>query len=411
LNVTEEVQETQVFPLAGSSYRCPAPQYARLRAEAPVVRVRTEGGVDAWLVTAYDEAREALADPRLSRAETVKPGAPRIGGAMTSTPDMIISMDGGEHARLRRLAAGAFTARRIEQMRPGIQRIADDLLDPLAMATSSGPVDLVERFTVPMPLTVIGNLLGVPMEVLWLFAAHARDFVTVDDQGEDSDSVNGLAKLTESMVDVVAQKRAHPAEDLLSDLIAARDSGDRLSEQELVTFAFTLIGAGFDTTANQLASSVLALIAHHRDQWNWLAEDRTRIPRAVEELLRHVNLFSTDSAGNPRIAAEDLELGGVRIAKGDAVVIAISAANRDGRVFPDPDRLDLARTPNPHLSFGHGMHLCLGKQLTRMELEVAIDGLVRRFPDLSLAVPESEIPWHLGGINHALETLPVTLRP
>lgn len=113
----------------------------------------------------------------------MKPGAPRIGGAMTSTPDMIISMDGDEHARLRRLAAGAFTARRIEQMRPGIQRIADDLLDPLAMATSSGPVDLVERFTVPMPLTVIGNLLGVPMEVLWLFAAHARDFVTVDDQG------------------------------------------------------------------------------------------------------------------------------------------------------------------------------------------------------------------------------------
>ncbi|MFE7409664.1 cytochrome P450 [Streptomyces laurentii] len=406
MSATEQALETPVFPLAGSSYRCPAPGYARLRAEAPVVRVRTEGGVDAWLVTRYEEAREALADPRLSRAETVKPGAPRIGGAMTSSPDMIISMDGAEHARLRRLAAGAFTARRIEQMRPGIQRIADGLLDELALG--GGPVDLVERFTVPMPLTVIGELLGVPMRVLRMFVANARDFVTVDDQGENSDSVNGMANLFESMVDVVAEKRKNPEQDLLSDLIAARDSGDRLSEQELVTFAFTLIGAGFDTTANQLASSVLALIAHHRDQWNWLAEDRSRIPRAVEELLRHVNLFSTDSAGNPRIAAEDVELGGVKIAKGDAVVIAISAANRDERVFPDPDRLDLARTPNPHLSFGHGMHLCLGKQLTRMELEVAVDGLVRRFPDLSLAVPESEIPWHLGGINHALGALPVT---
>ncbi|MFF7335531.1 cytochrome P450 [Streptomyces sp. NPDC090306] len=407
--MTDEVQETQVFPLAGSSYRCPAPEYARLRAQQPVVRVRTEGGVDAWLVTAYEEAREALADPRLSRAETVKPDAPRIGGAMTSTPEMIISMDGAEHSRLRRLAAGAFTARRIEQMRPGINRIADTLLDELA--GTEGPVDLVERFTVPMPLTVIGELLGVPMKVLRLFAANARDFVTVDDQSEGSDSLNGLAKLNEYMVDVVAEKRAHPTRDLLSDLVEARDSGDRLSEQELVTFAFTLIGAGFDTTANQLASSVLALIAHHRDQWKWLAEDRSRIPRAVEELLRHVNLFSTDSAGNPRIAVEDVELGGVRIAKGDAVVIAISAANRDGSVFPDPDRMDLARTHNPHLSFGHGMHLCLGKQLTRMELEIAIDGLVRRFPDLSLAVPEEEIPWHLGGINHALEKLPVLLRP
>ncbi|MFE4594553.1 cytochrome P450 [Streptomyces laurentii] len=406
MSATEQALETPVFPLAGSSYRCPAPGYARLRAEAPVVRVRTEGGVDAWLVTRYEEAREALADPRLSRAETVKPGAPRIGGAMTSSPDMIISMDGAEHARLRRLAAGAFTARRIEQMRPGIQRIADGMLDELALG--GGPVDLVERFTVPMPLTVIGELLGVPMRVLRMFVANARDFVTVDDQGENSDSVNGMANLFESMVDVVAEKRKNPEQDLLSDLIAARDSGDRLSEQELVTFAFTLIGAGFDTTANQLASSVLALIAHHRDQWNWLAEDRSRIPRAVEELLRHVNLFSTDSAGNPRIAAEDVELGGVKISKGDAVVIAISAANRDERVFPDPDRLDLARTPNPHLSFGHGMHLCLGKQLTRMELEIAVDGLVRRFPDLSLAVPESEIPWHLGGINHALGALPVT---
>ncbi|MEU6534284.1 cytochrome P450 [Streptomyces sp. NPDC047000] len=410
--MTDEVQETLTFPLAGSSYRCPAPQYAGLRAGGPVVRVRTEGGVDAWLVTAYEEAKEALADPRLSRAETVKPGAPRIGGAMTSTPEMIISMDGAEHARLRRLAAGAFTARRIERMRPGIRRIADGLLDGLAGAADAGAtVDLVERFTVPMPLTVIGELLGVPMKVLRLFAAHARDFVTVDDQSEGSDSVNGLAKLNEYMIDVVAEKRAHPTRDLLSDLVEARDSGDRLSEQELVTFAFTLIGAGFDTTANQLASSVLALIAHHRDQWKWLAEDRTRIPRAVEELLRHVNLFSTDSAGNPRIAVEDLELGGVRIAKGDAVVIAISAANRDGGVFTDPDRMDLAREHNPHLSFGHGMHLCLGKQLTRIELEIALDGLVRRFPDLALAVPESEIPWHPGGINHALGTLPVTLKP
>ncbi|WP_377270029.1 cytochrome P450 [Peterkaempfera sp. SMS 1(5)a] len=395
-----------VFPFPGSSYQGPAPQYARLRAECPVARVHTEGGVDAWLLSRYEDVREALADPRLGRADTVKADAPRIGGAMTSTPEMIISMDAPEHSRLRKLAAGPFTARRIEQLRPTVQRIADELLDE--MAGRSGPLDLVRQLTLPMPLRVIGEFLGAPMEVLELFAVNARDFVTVDDQEEGGDSRTGLAKLYESMVAVVADKRANPADDLLSALIAARDEGDRLSEQELVTFAFTLIGAGFDTTASQLANSVLALIGRHRDQWRWLAEDPARVPAAVEELLRHVNLFSTDTAGNPRIAREDLEIAGVRIAKGDAVVLSITSANRDAAVFADPDRLDLARAHNPHLSFGHGMHYCIGKQLSRLELEVAIDGLVRRFPDLRPAVPEADLVWHQGEINHSLAALPVT---
>ncbi|MFJ9694857.1 cytochrome P450 [Kitasatospora sp. NPDC101183] len=402
---SRKVDVDDVFPFEGSSYRGPAPQYAKLRAECPVARVHTEGGVDAWLVSRYEDARAALADPRLSRAATVKPDAPRIGGAMTSTPDMIISMDAPEHSRLRKMAAGPFTARRIEGLRPGIRRIADELLDD--MAARSGPLDLVEQFTLKMPLRVIGELLGAPMEILEAFAVNARQFVTVDDQAEGGESRSGLAKLFESMVGLVAEKRANPTDDLLSALIAARDEEDRLTEQELVTFAFTLIGAGFDTTASQLANSVLALIAHHPDQWRRLAEDPSRVPAAVEELLRHVNLFSTDTAGNPRIAAEDLEIAGVKIAAGDAVVIAISSANRDESVFPDPDRLDLTRTHNPHISFGHGMHLCIGKQLTRLELEIAIDGLVRRFPDLRLAVPEEELHWHEGEINHSLGSLPV----
>ncbi|MFC1416149.1 cytochrome P450 [Streptacidiphilus cavernicola] len=394
-----------VFPFSGSSYRGPAPEYADLRAQCPVARVKTDGGVDAWLLSRYDDVREGLADPRLGRAATVAPNAPRIGGAMTSTPEMIISMDAPEHSRLRKLAAGPFTARRIEQLRPNINRIADELLDELA--TRTGPVDLVREFTLPMPLRVIGELLGAPMEVLELFAVNAREFVTVDDQVEGGESRTGLNKLYEAMVAVVADKRANPADDVLSGLIAARDEGDRLNEEELVTFAFTLIGAGFDTTASQLANSVLALISHHPDQWRWLAEDRSRIPAAVEELLRHVNLFSTDTAGNPRIALEDVEIGGVKIAAGDAVVLSITSANRDASVFPDPDRLDLAREHNPHLSFGHGMHLCIGKQLTRLELAIAIDGLVRRFPNLRLAVPEDELQWHLGEINHSLAGLPV----
>jgi nocardicin N-oxygenase len=403
-----EVLQPDVFPFAGSSYAGPAPQYARLRAQCPVARVHTAGGVDAWLISRYEDARAALADPRLGRAATVAPDAPRIGGSMTSAPEMIISMDAPDHTRLRKLAAGAFTARRVEQLRPSIQRIADELLDGLAANGSDGPLDLVEHFTVPMPLAVIGALLGAPMEILRAFEVNARKFVTVEDETTGGQSYDGLAKLHASMVDLVAHKRSHPTDDLLSALIAARDDGDRLTEPELVTFAFTLIGAGFDTTASQLANSVLALVERHRDQWDALVADRSQLPAAVEELLRHVNLFSTDTAGNPRIAMQDVEIGGVTIRKGDAVVISITSANRDETVFPDPDRLDLSRRPGAsHLSFGHGMHYCIGKQLSRLELEVAVEGLARRFPNLRLAVPESELQWRAGEINHSLASLPV----
>jgi nocardicin N-oxygenase len=259
-----------------------------------------------------------------------------------------------------------------------------------------------------MPLAVIGALLGAPMEILRAFEVNARKFVTVEDETTGGQSYDGLAKLHASMVDLVAHKRSHPTDDLLSALITARDDGDRLTEPELVTFAFTLIGAGFDTTASQLANSVLALVERHRDQWDALIADRSQLSAAVEELLRHVNLFSTDTAGNPRIATEDVEIGGVTIRKGDAVVISITSANRDETVFPDPDRLDLSRQPSAsHLSFGHGMHYCIGKMLSRLELEVAIDGLVRRFPNLRLAVPESDLVWRAGEINHSLASLPV----
>ncbi|MFJ5801110.1 cytochrome P450 [Streptomyces decoyicus] len=396
---------SDAFPFPGSSYQGPAPHYARLRTEQPVVRVRTAGGVDAWLVTRYEDVRAALADPRLSRAETCKPGAPRIGGSMTTTPEMIISLDGAEHARLRKLVVGAFTTRRVEQMRPGVQKVADELLDD--MADRGGPVDLVQQLTVPLPLTVIGELLGVPREDLRQFETYARAFATVDDRAGGEESLAGLAKLNEYIVGLIADKRAEPSDDMLSDLIAARDNDDRLSEQELVTFGFTLIGAGFDTTANQLANSVLALVAGHRDQWHALVEDHSRIPDAVEELLRHVNLFATDTSGFPRMAVEDLEIGGVHIAAGEPVLLSLASANRDPSVFDDPDRLDLARGRNPHISFGHGIHYCLGKQLGRMEMEIALAGLVRRFPDLRLAVPQSELPWHTGEINHTLTSLPV----
>ncbi|WP_079062925.1 cytochrome P450 [Streptacidiphilus griseoplanus] len=400
-------QETDVFPFPGSSYQGPAPRYAELRGcPQSVVKVPTAGGVDTWLVTRYEDVREAFADPRISRAAACGEGAPRVGGSMHTTPEMIISMDSVEHARLRKLVAGAFTVRRVEQMRPRIKAVVDELLDEMA---AKGPaVDLVQQLALPLPLTVIGELLGVPRQDLQTFERWARAFATVDDRAGGEASLEGLAKLSEYIVGLIADKRANPTDDMLSELIAARDDNDRLSEQELVTFGFTLIGAGFDTTANQLANSVLALVSDHRDQWDLLVEQPDRIPVAVEELLRHVNLFATDTTGFPRVAVEDLELGGARISAGDAVVIALASANRDDAVFEEPDRLDVTRSHNPHISFGHGIHHCLGKSLGRLEMQLALEGLVQRFPDLRLAVPASELPWHVGEINHTLTSLPVT---
>jgi cytochrome P450 len=402
---TTTAEGTDVFPFPGSSYRGPDPNYARLRAECPVARVHTTDGVDTWLVTRYKDVRAAQADPRLSRARACGPSAPRVGGTMHTTPEMIISMDSPEHSRLRKLVAGAFTGPRIERLRPKVQGVLDGLLDD--MEAKGPPVDLVRQLTLPFPLTVIGELLGVPPEDLRMFEVSARAFATVDDRAGGEESLKALAKLSEYLGGLIAAKRATPVGDMLSELITARDQHGRLSEEELVTFGFTLIGAGFDTTANQLANSVLALVAHHRDQWQWLVDDPSRVPVAVNELLRHVNLFATDTTGFPRVAAADLEIGGAQIAEGDAVMFSLTSANRDEAVFENPDRLDLARTPNPHISFGHGLHHCLGMHLGLMEMEIALDGLVRRFPDLRLDAPEEELPWHAGEINHTLTTLPV----
>ncbi|HZU56431.1 MAG TPA: cytochrome P450 [Actinocrinis sp.] len=393
----------EVFPLPGSSYRGPAPQYAKMRARCPVTRVPSDGGADTWVVTGYEQARALSADPRLSRAAACAPGAAHVGGTMFTPPDMIISLDDPEHARLRKLVVRAFTARRVEELRPRVQQMSDTLLD--AVAAGGAPADLVESYTLPLPSAVIGELLGVPSEDLADFARWARAFATVGGDGQAAQE--GLAKLSEYIVGLIARKRAEPGQDMLSALIAARDQQDRLSEAELVTFGFTLIGAGFDTTASHLANSVLTLVADHPQWWRWLAEDRSRVPAAVEELLRAVNLFATDTTGFPRVATADIEVAGETIREGEPVMIVLSAANRDPAVFDDPDRLDLARTPNPHIAFGHGIHHCLGMQLARIELQIALDGLLRRFPDLRLAVPESELEWHTGEVNHTLVALPV----
>jgi len=397
-------EERCPFPFPGSTYRGPDPRYARLRAEAPVTKVPVAGGGSAWLVTRHADIRAVVDDPRLSRAAAYLPEAPTFAGLFQAPPGMIISVDPPEHTRLRRFAERALSPARVLGMRPRVTQLVECLADELA--STPPPVDLMGRFAAPLALTVICELLGVPELDRDQFHTWVRQFAAV--AGPSEEALDGQAKLGAYMGELVAAKQRHPDNDVLSDLIAARDGEDRLDDAELVVFGYTLLGAGYDSTAAHVASSVLTLIAHHPDEWRRLGERPDRAAATVEELLRWVNLCGTDTSGLPRIATADIPLGGVTIPAGDAVFLAFTSANRDADVFTDPDALNVDRGDNPHLAFGHGIHRCLGAPLARLELEVALTTLAGRFPDLHLAVPEARLNWRVGDVNHTLRDLPVT---
>ncbi len=398
--------DAPTFPFPGSSWRGPAPRYAELRAGRPVARVEVAGGGHAWLVTHYCDVQAALADPRLSRAAVYEPGAPQFAGLFQAPPGMIVSVDPPEHTRLRALAEQAFSTERLEKMRPRIQHTADTLAE--ALARGPNPADLVGRFASPLAMTVICELLGVELADREKFEVWVRQLAAVGSAEEEQRS--GQEQLGAYMAALVAAKREHPADDVLSALVAARVGEWALTEQELVVFGYTLLGAGYDSTASQIANFTLALLTDHPGQWKHLGRHPQDVPATVEELLRGVNLNGTDTSGLPRIALADIELGGAVIPAGDAVFLAMTSANRDETVFPRPDRLDFARgadTPG-HLAFGYGVHRCLGAPLARIELAAALEALTRRLPGLRLAVPEDELVWRVGDVNHSLTALPVT---
>ncbi|MGA4797972.1 cytochrome P450 [Streptomyces lavendulocolor] len=448
----DEGPELPEFPFPGSSHRGPAPLFARLRAERPVVRVAWRGGGHAWLVTRHEDVIRVLDDPRFSRAASYAPEAPRFDGLFQAPPGMIISLDPPDHTRLRALAEQAFSPERVEGMRPRVREVAGRLLDELEKS-GPGPADLVAGFAAPLAMTVICELLGVPEADRDRFHAWVRQFADVSAPPEQA--AEGGEKLGAYIAGLVAAKQAEPADDVLSALIGARlgtgtdvdedpgtgrgpdagtgagadtdadadagadaqdgspgaraGGGDRLRFDELVGLGFTLLGAGFDSSAGQIGNFAATLLARHRDVWRRLGEHPEEIPAAVEELLRTVNLNGNDTSGLPRIATEDVAVGGVVIPAGEAVFLAFPSANRDAAVFPDPDRADFGRADNPHLAFGHGIHRCLGAPLARLELTVALEELTHRFPGARLAVPEHELIWRAGDVNHNLLALPVEL--
>jgi cytochrome P450 RapN len=375
------------------------PNYAQLRGE-PLVKVEMPYGGEAWLATRYEDVKIVLADPRFSRAEAVGKDVPRVMPPIEQETS-ILSMDPPEHSRLRKLVARAFTARQIERLRPRTQAIIDELLDQMIAAGS--PADLAESLAWPLPITVICELLGVPVEDRDKFRVWTDRLLSLSG-AEIEQTQQARESLDAYLAELIAQRRVEPTEDLLGQLVLARDEGERLSEGELVTFGVTLLVAGHETTANQTGNFVFLLLDQPQ-LWQQLVGDPDLVPAAVEELTRFVPLGA--SAAFARIATEDLELGGQLVRKGESVVTTIASANRDEAVFDRPDEIDLTREQNPHIGFGHGVHHCLGAPLARLELQLAVGTLVRRLPGLRLAVPADDVAWRVDRLVRGVRALPV----
>jgi cytochrome P450 len=302
-------------------------------------------------------------------------------------------MDPPEHTRLRKLVASAFTVRRVEALRPRVAAIVDELIGAFTARPQS--TDLMTSFSLPLPVRVICELLGVPTADMDKFLTWSGTLVS-DWEQDSSEILTALAELYGYFADLMRIKRTRPGDDLLSALIAARDCGDRLSEEELTNLACTILVAGYETTAHHISLSLLALLDHPAQMARLRADPRL-IPGAVEELVRYVRIGVLPLA---RVTTEDVELGGVMIPAGEVVLPMTMAAN--------PDRFDVSRAPASHLGFGSGAHHCLGAQLARVELQEALRGLVTRLPGLALAVPPAALRFKPGMAIHNLRALPIT---
>nr|WP_199550957.1 cytochrome P450 [Streptomyces sp. N35] len=375
----------------------------RLRGTTPVSPMTFPDGHHGWLVTGYSAARTLLADTRFSSRQDLGPlhipyeipGMPPVTEPSPQEPGLFISMDPPDHTRLRRMLTGAFTARRMKQLEEHIVDIVERRLEDMVRLT--GEVDLVKEFALPVPVLVICEMLGVPFEHRDKFQADTTKFMEKDVVLEEK--IAAYVSLTTFLGELVARKRAEPADDLLSDL-AGRDD---LGLDEVTGVAFLLLLAGYETTTNMLGLGTFALLEHPA-QLAELREHPELAPDAVEELLRYCSVADVFY----RYATQDIELEGTTIPEGSTVVVSLLAANRDPERFENPDTLDIRRTARGHLSFGHGVHQCLGQQLARIEMRAGFAGLLRRFPDLRLAVPADDVPLRTNMNIYGVHALPVT---
>jgi cytochrome P450 len=398
---SEGTRTVREFPTVTEQSLDPDPLLAELLREEPVAKVQLPFGEPCWLVTRYDDVRLVLSDPRFSRAQTIDKDVGRT-QAMLPIADSILGMDPPDHTRIRRLVSSAFTARRVARLRDRTQEVVESLLDE--MERVGPPVDLVEMLALPLPIAMICELLGVPFEDRVQFRGWADIFMTSSGYTIE-ELLDAHAQICGYLAGMVEQRRQAPTDDLLGALVVARDEGDeRITEPELISLALAILVAGYETTASQLGKFMLCLF-QHPDQLAMLRAEPDRIPDAVEELMRLIPLSS--GASLAYLATEDIDIGGVTIKAGEAVVASTASANRDPRVYAEPERLDVTRHGPAQLGFGHGAHYCIGAHLARLELQLAIASLLARFPELRLAVPADQVLWKDGSSVWGLETLPI----
>ena len=403
----ELAAEEPVFfnPLDPEAHADPYPQYARLREHAPMLR----GPLGYWVLSRYADIAAVLRDPRFgvgideaSLMLAMTQDGPGV-ATMRELSRWMLFRDPPDHTRLRRLVSKAFTPRALEAVRPRVVEIVNHLLDNFA---GRDEVDLIADLALPLPVTVISELLGLPIEDQaqareWAEAiAQALDPIVTEDQALRAD--RAVTELAAYIGGVVAERRRHPGSDLLSRLIGAEDEGGHLSEAELISTVALLFGAGHETTRNLIGNGMLALL-RHPGELQRLRDDPSLIRSAIEELLRYDSPVQISGRG----ARADAVIGGERIAAGEPMMLLVGAANRDPAQFPDPDRLDVGRPDVKMLSFGGGIHFCLGAMLARTEAQIAIGSLLARVPGLELATDDLE--WRPHITLRGLSSLPVRI--
>ncbi|TDC62038.1 cytochrome P450 family protein [Streptomyces hainanensis] len=381
---------------AGEDFvRNPFPHFAALRERGPVHRAHLPGGYHAWLVVGHQEARAALADPRLVKAFPNEPGEPEREPAVPH----LLNTDPPDHTRLRGLVAREFTPGRVAALAPRVQEIADRLLDEM-LAAPDRRADLVSAFSFPLPVTVICELIGVPN----LDRDRFRDWSRALTAARPEEMPKVKAAMTEYVDGLATAKREEPGDDLLSALLHTTETdGDRLSRAEVVGMVWLLLVAGHETTVGLISNGVLALLGHP-NQLAALRADWSLLDGAVEEVLRY---DAPVMAPAVRFAAEPVEIGGTVIPRRDLVLPVIAEAGRDPARFLDPDRFDIRREPRGHLAFGHGIHYCLGAPLARLEGRVALRALLERAPGLALDSDPAALSWQPGMLTRGPLRLPI----
>src|SRR5437763_1904942 len=388
----------------------PFPFYAQLRAEAPVFPVKLPNIISkqrAWLITRYDDVLNALKDERFAkdRRHAMTPEQlkklPWIPPMFKPLEHTMLDLDSPDHTRLRALVHKAFTPRLIEQMRDQIQALTNELLD---RAEPNSGMDLIADFALPLPLTMIGRILGVHAEDNHKFHRWTKTLLSAGTKMNYFVVIPTIMSFMRYLKKLIKERRAHPKDDLVSALVQAKDGSDQLSADEVLAMIFLLLVAGHETTVNLIGSGSLALL-EHPDQLEKLRSEPEVIKPAIEELLRFV---CPVEMATERYAREDITIAGTIIPRGELVLAVIGSANRDASHFENPDCLDITRENNKHLAFGQGVHYCLGAALSRLEGQIAISTLVQRMPNLRLIVAPDPIRWRSGFIRRGLDALTVS---